>query len=70
MEFCFFRKIKNQMKRFLHATNKVFRKYISQKIMMIKLLTAILVCRIDRVCTLAPVYTILWKFFSNRGYRG
>lgn len=38
--------------------------------MMIKLFTAILVCRIDCVCTLAPVYTILWKFFSNRGYKG
>lgn len=42
---------------------------ISKKIIVIKLFTAILVGRINCVCTLAPVDTILWKFFSKRGYK-
>lgn len=50
------------------ATNSV-QENISKKIIVIKLFMAILVGRINCVCTLAPVDTILWKFFSKRGYK-
>lgn len=66
----FFLENKKSNEKIFTCNQQSVQENISQKIMLIKLFTAILVCRIDCVCTLAPVYTVLWKFFSNRGYRG
>lgn len=51
MEFCFLENKKSNEKIFTCNQQSV-QENISQKIMMIKLFTEILVCRIDCVCTL------------------